>query len=374
MRRFWIATGIALVCAAAQAQPWDRIRGEVAEVGDAGPHRFLVVRSFDVGIAHLVDGDTGAVEGTLSLSLFTPGLAPDPAAERIYAYGSYYTRMVRGERTDVLQVFDARSLAVEAEIEIPPKSAGIGHSGMIGLVDGRFVGVWNITPAMSVSIVDVEQQRFVGELSTPGCAAVYPVGRGFLMPCGDGTLQYLALNADGTEASRVRSRVFFDVQADPVFDYAVPTAAGWLFLSFEGRVFEATVADGAIRVAERFSLFDDPAADRAFRIGGNQPFAYNAATGLLVTLVHEGGGQETVEDPGFEVWAYDARTGERRYRMLLDEPATSVMLTQDAAPLLVTGLLVIGNGSPVTLFVHDAATGRKVREVPELTGSLIQPW
>ncbi|MEE4384267.1 MAG: amine dehydrogenase large subunit, partial [Pseudomonadales bacterium] len=201
MKAFRIAACIALACAAAQAQEWDRIRGEVADVGDPTPHWFWVVRSFDVGIAHLVDGDTGAVEGTLSLSLFTPGLATDPAAERIYAYGSYYTRMVRGERTDVLQVFDARSLAVQTEIEIPPKSAGIGHSGMIGLVDGRFVGVWNITPAMSVSVVDVEQERFVEEISTPGCAAVYPVGRGFLMPCGDGALQYVALNADGTEAS-----------------------------------------------------------------------------------------------------------------------------------------------------------------------------
>jgi methylamine dehydrogenase heavy chain len=184
----------------------------------------------------------------------------------------------------------------------------------------------------------------------------------------------VALNADGTEASRVRSRVFYDVQEDPVFDYAEPTADGWLFLSFEGRVFEATVVGGEVRVVERFSLFDDPAADRAFRIGGNQPFAYNARTGLLVTLMHAGGGQETVEDPGFEVWAWDARTGERRYRMLLDEPATSVMLTRDDAPLLVTGLLIIGNGAPVTVFVHDAASGRKIGEVPELTGSLLQPW
>ncbi|MEE4360857.1 MAG: amine dehydrogenase large subunit, partial [Pseudomonadales bacterium] len=270
----------------AQGQSWDRIRGEVAEVGPAGPHWFLVVRSFDVGIAHLVDGDTGEVEGTLSLSLYTPGLVRDASRNLVHAYGSYYSRLYSGTRTDVVQSFDARTLAVVGEVEIPPKSAGIGHSGMLGLIAGRFLGVWNITPAMSVSIVDVEAGTFVGELSTPGCAGVYPVGSGFLMPCGDGTLQYVALDADGAETSRSRSANFFDVQEDPVFDYAVPTKTGWLFMSFEGKVFEATVGRGGVEVSAPWSIFDDAAeAEHSWRIGGSQPFAYNAETGLLVTLM-----------------------------------------------------------------------------------------
>jgi methylamine dehydrogenase heavy chain len=354
--------------AGASAAEWDSIRGSVADVGEPTAHWFTV-RGRHIG--YLVDGDAGEVKGSMTLSLFSPALRPHLEQGRIYAYGSYYTRTYYGDRTDVVLMFDAKSLAPVGEVEIPPKSAGIGHSGMIGLVDGRFVGVWNITPAMSVSVVDVEQERFVGEISTPGCAAVYPVGRGFLMPCGDGALQYVALNADGTEASRVRSRAFYDVQDDPVFDYAVPTADGWLFVSFEGHVFEATVADGAVVVAEPWSLLTEEDREAGWRIGGDQPFAYNAETGLLVTLMHEGGGQETFEDGGTEVWGFSTRTRRRGYRIAVGdgdgpERASGVQLTEDGVPLL---LIAPDDGD--ALRIHDGRTGRHLRSMPDL-GGLIQ--
>jgi methylamine dehydrogenase heavy chain len=211
----------------------------------------------------------------------------------------------------------------------------------------------------------------VEEISTPGCAAVYPVGRGFLMPCGDGALQFVALNADGTEASRVRSRAFYDVQDDPVFDYAVPTGDGWLFVSFEGHVFEATVADGAVVVAEPWSLLTEEDREAGWRIGGDQPFAYNAETGLLVTLMHEGGGQETFEDGGTEVWGFSTRTRRRGYRIAVGdgdgpERASGVQLTEDGAPLL---LIAPDDGD--ALRIHDGRTGRHLRSMPDL-GGLIQ--
>lgn len=220
-------------------------------------------------------------------------------------------------------MFDSDSMQPVGEVEIPPKSAGIGHSGMIGLVDERFLGVWNITPAMSVSLVDVHQARFLGEISTPGCSGVYPLGRGFLMPCAMGALQYIALAEDGTEAGRSISPPFFDVDADPIYDYAVPTADGWLFVSLDGRVFEATVDGDTVDISEPWSIIEragDDAAD--WRIGGKQPFAYNAEAGVLMTLMHEGGGQETYRDPGSEVWAFNTEQRRRGY------------LTQDEAPLL----------------------------------------
>ena len=85
-----------------------------------------------------------------------------------------------------------------------------------------------MTPAQSVSIVDVRDRRFVAELSTPGCALIMPVeDRGFLMMCGDGTLQLVRLDRNGEESERVRGDVFFSVEEDPVFDKPVRTDAGW---------------------------------------------------------------------------------------------------------------------------------------------------
>jgi methylamine dehydrogenase heavy chain len=347
-----------------QAQQWDSVVGAVAEVGSPTPHWFTV-RSRQTGF--LIDGDSGQVQGTLTLSGFSPALQPHLSKGLIYSYGSFYSRGFYGDRTDVVLMFDAKTAAPVAEVAIPAKSAGIGHSGMIGLIDDRFIGVWNITPAMSVSIVDARARKFVGEISTPGCAAVYPIGRGFLMPCGDGALQYVALRANGTEARRVRGEPFFSVENDPVYDYAVPTADGWLFVSVDGQVFEATLQDGNVIVSEPWSIRSTDEREADWRIGGYQPFAYNAATGLLVTLMHEGGGQETFEDPGTEVWAFNIRTQRRGYRLALDEPAVSVQLTADPEPLL-----MISTEASSKVLIHDARSSRLLRTVDEIGAGLIQ--
>jgi methylamine dehydrogenase heavy chain len=257
-------------------------------------------------------------------------------------------------------------------VVIPPKSAGIGHSGMIGLVDGRFLGVWNITPATSVSIVDVAETRFVGEISTPGCAGVYPVGRGFLMPCGDGALLHVMLAADGTEAGRTRSEEFFDVSEDPVYDYALPGPDGWVFVSFDGRVFEADVDGADVTVEGGWSIFGTDARmaedEDGWRIGGRQPFAVSA-TGLFATLMHEGGGQETFEDPGTAIWVYDLERRRKGFVIELEDDleASSIAFTNDDEPLLV----VIASDEVVQ--IRDGATGRLLRTMGEMGVSLMQP-
>lgn len=361
--------GLCLLALGASAadQQWDTIVGSVSDIGEPSPHWFALLGQ-DIG--YLVDGDAGEVRGTLTLSMFSPALEPHLSVGKIYSYGSYYTRTYYGDRSDYVLTYDLKTATPIQEIEIPPKSAGIGHSGMIGLIDEQYVGVWNITPATSVSIVDPEQGAFVGEISTPGCAGVYPVGRGFLMACGDGALQYVALNADGREASRHRSEPFFGIDEDPVFDYAVPTAEGWMFLSFDGLVFEATWDGDDFQISEPWSIIDETEADgddTGWRISGGQPFAYNPATGILVTLMHQGGGQETFEDPGTEVWAFSVPNRRRGYRLELDQPARGVQLTADAQPLL-----IVSPDEADVLPIHDGTTGRLLRVMKDMRGGLIQ--
>jgi methylamine dehydrogenase heavy chain len=345
---------------------WDSVVGAVAEVGEPGPHWFTV-RGRHIG--YLIDGDSGEVQGSMTLSLFSPALRSQISKGRIYSYGSFYTRTYYGERTDVVLTFDAKTMAPIAEVEIPAKSAGIGHSGMIGLIDDRFIGVWNITPSMSVSIVDTRDNTFVGEIFTPGCAAVYPVGRGFLMPCGDGTLQYIALKGDGSEASRIRSGAFFEIDEDPVFDYAVPTASGWMFMSMDGLVFEAELDGDEIVVSEPWSILAGEEEGSEWRIGGRQPFAFNAEHNLLFTLMHESGGQETFEDPGTEIWAFSTETRNRGYRLALpeEELGSGVQVTPDAKPIL-----IVAPDESNTLRIYDARTGHLLEEMAEMGGGLIQ--
>jgi len=351
----WVVAGVA------HAAEWDSIRGLESMLGEPDDH-WVTVRSRHN--AYVIDGDEGKVMGSMTLSMFSPAVRSHLDAGLVYSYGSFYTRLYYGERTDVVLFYDATTLKPVDEVIIPPKSAGIGHSGMIGLVNDRFIGVWNITPAMSVSIVDTQARTFVDEISTPGCAAVYPVAEGFLMPCGDGALQYIELGADGNEVARTRSEVFFSVEDDPVFDYAQRSADGWVFVSLEGDVFHATVDGGAIAVEKLFSIFGED--DDGWRIGGGQPFAFNAETGLLLTLMHEGGGQETFEDAGTEIWAFSVATGLRGFRLELGAESRRVQVTPDAAPLM----FVDADGG---LAIHDARTGAHLRTIDEMGGGLIQP-
>lgn len=358
-------------------QQWDGVIGETMEIGETGPHWFSVRGRH---AAYLVDGDTGDVAGQLTTSMFTPAIRPDMKNDVIYAYGSFYSRTYYGDRTDLVLAFDVTTASpiAEREVEIPAKAAGIGHSGMIGLINDKFIGVWNITPAMSVSIVDVEDDEFVEEIATPGCAAVYPIAEGFFMPCADGTVQYIELDGQGAEVSRVRSEPFFEVLEDPVYDYAVPTNEGWLFMSLEGQVYEAFLDGSDVVISEPWFInppdSDNPdrngiviEADDDWRIGGRQPFAYSDDIGVLVTVMHKGGGQETFEDDGTEIWAFTDATHRRGYRLAMEEGVTidCVQLTQDEDPLLIVS-------TSEGIEIREPMSGNLIRTVDTINGGLIQ--
>lgn len=378
LRGLALAAGFTLACAAspfALAQEWDTILGDVMEMPEPDAH-WVSVRGRH--IAYMLDADAGEVMGTLTLSMFTPAILPDLDRGLIYTYGSFYSRTYYGDRLDLVQVYDLKTATVIDEIEIPAKAAGIGHSGMINLINDRFVGVWNITPGSSISIVDIVDREFIGEISTPGCAALYPTAEGFITPCADGTWQYIALDDDGMEASRTNSASFFEIAVDPVYDYAVPSDNGWLFLSMDGLVFDVTVEDGEVVVAEPWSINPAdtdtriangliPEKDDSWRIGGRQPFAYSADKQLLVTIMHEGGGQETFEDAGEEIWGFSTKTKRRGFRLEMDEgiKAASVQITTDADPLL-----IVAPDEGDTLQIRGATTGHLLREVEQLSGSI----
>jgi methylamine dehydrogenase heavy chain len=310
----------------------------VATLGSPQPGWFFAKPV--MGPAGLYDADSGRMLGLLSLSEWTPAVQPHPARGEIYAAESYYSRRIRGERTDVLTIYDTATLAPVHEIVLPDKIASLAFRQYIGLLDdGRHLAVFNMTPAQSVSIVDVQERRFVGEISTPGCALTLPVpGRALLMLCGDGTLQLLRLGRNGSERGRIRSAAFFDVEDDPVFDRPVPTATGWLLPTFAGRVFEVSVDGDDIRVGEPWWLTDESAREAGWRPGGVQILAYHPPRDLLAVLMHVGG-VDTHEDPGTQVWLIDRAARRRIATVELEGPVNSLHLTAGDRPLLVAARL-----------------------------------
>src|SRR5882762_5742753 len=101
---------------------------------------------------NIIDGSTRKMQGQLSggyLSNFV--LAPDH--REMYMVDTYYVRGWRGTRTDVVSIFDAKTLNFVAEVEIPPKRILIvpKRDSSTITADGHFILVANMTPATSVS-------------------------------------------------------------------------------------------------------------------------------------------------------------------------------------------------------------------------------
>ena len=286
--------------------------------------------------AYIYDGITGEMQGLLSLSPHTPAVQANPARKEFYAAESYYSRGVHGDRTDLLTIYDYENLSPIAEVEIPQKITILPLRTYIQLMgDGRHVGIFNMTPAASVTIVDVVDRSLIGEISTPGCALIMAVGNNdFLMIYGDGTLQLVQLDDDGNESNRVRSREFFSVDDDPVFDRPVPFNGGWLLVSHLGQVFHVTVDGDDIDISSPWSMITEEDAEESWRPGGGQPKSVHEGTGLMYILMHQGE-EYTHHEAGTEVWVVNLLTQRRIGRLELATQARHIMVTQEAEPKLV---------------------------------------
>ncbi|HEX2483834.1 MAG TPA: amine dehydrogenase large subunit [Myxococcota bacterium] len=359
-----------------------------------GPHWFWLTDLLLHRTA-LFDADTGDLLGTLSAGTAGLGFVIAPLFSHdhreIYLAETYYARGVRGERTDVVNVYDGQTLAPLHEIAIPPKRAEYypGNAANALSDDGRFVAVFNSTPATSLSIVDVRERRFVAEVGAPGCGLVFGAGaRRFLMLCGDGAALVVTVDAAGRGASAERTAPFFDPNADPLTEKAVRRGDEWLFVSFEGMVHPLDVSGPALRPGEPWPLFDEGDRSASWRIGGGQHLAVHAASGRLYALVHQGE-KDTHKEPGREAWVYDLATRQRVQRIALGNPFAGlvrqqagverggaaswlldrllphpgvgqIFVTQDESPVLVA----VGEG-PGSVLVHDARSGALLREIGE---------
>ena len=352
-----------LLCALLATSAYARIEPETIGQETLGTPQptWLMVHDFG-GAAYVFDAATGDMHGLLSLSVYTPAVATNLGDKEIYAAESFFSRGVHGSRSDVLTIYDLETLSPKAEVEIPQKIAALPYRQYIALLDdNRHVGVFNLTPAFSVSVVDVASQEFVGEISTPGCALVMQTpGRGFLQMCGDGTLQLIRLNGDGGENARVRSDAFFSVDDDPVFDKPVPTADGWLLISYGGKVFDVTVDGDAISISDPWSVVSDDDRAEKWGPGGGQLIAYHEGLDLMYVLMNQVG-EFAHDSAGSEVWVFDRGAQRRIGRITLEHAGTQLWISQTDEPLLaVTGedqKLHIFDGIKLTLTRSIAEAG-----------------
>ena len=317
------------------------------------------------GTAHLVDGDSGRYLGTLSTGYSYSHLVLSPDGRWIYSPETYFSRGTRGKRTDVVTIYDARTLDPAGEIRIPPKRASdMPVMGDVALTDdARYLLIYDFNPAQSITVVDMKTRRFLREIPIPGCAFAYPSGpRSFFSVCGDGSVVLIDLARDG-HVVRHHTDQILPMRADPVTEKPVRVGDVWYFVTFDGRIVPLEVKGDRAVVEPSWSL--TTAAERAqgWRPGGLQQLAVSVRLHRLYAIMHQGD-LATHKDPGKTVWVYDLATHRKVQGIPVKRLASSIQVTTDAAPLLFT---VFIDGPD--LDVYDAVSGHWLRTVKDVAAT-----
>ena len=316
------------------------------------------------GRASLIDGDTGRFLGMLNTGYSFTQLSLPKHYHEIYSAETYYTRYTRGIRNDVVSIYSPTTLAPIAEIDIPDKRGSTiptPHNAVL-TDDDRFLLVFNLTPATSVSVIDLDKRAFVGEIEIPGCSLIYPSGnRRFFSLCGDGSLLDIVIDDSGEVVTAARATKFFDPETDPISEKGVRLNNTWYFVSFEGYLHEIDFSAQTPNFAAPWSLLSNDERQQSWRVGGTKHLTLHKKRGLLYSIVHQGGGQETRKDPGEAIWIYDLASRQRTGTIVPRHPTGLVEISQDDEPLLFTADVARN-----AIDVYDAASGNFLRSIENI--------
>jgi methylamine dehydrogenase heavy chain len=287
------------------------------------------------GRAFLFD-DSGKMLGQLDTGHWFNSLLPAPSRKELFSVETYFSRGTRGTRSDMVTVYDPLTLMPKREIPIPAKRINaLGNTGLSVLSDDeRFLLVLNFTPAQSISIVDLDADRFVSEVETPGCASIYPAGnRDFYAICGDGGFLHLRLGEQGQVLLKQRSKPIFDPLKDLLSTEASRIGDTWYFVTRQSQVYAIQMGPEQLRVSQQWSLLSADEREDDWRMSGIQHTAVHATSGRLFVLMHQGG-PDTFQEPGTDVWVFDVQTGEKIQSIELAEQSIAIGVSAGAQPRL----------------------------------------
>lgn len=334
-----VTMAVALVPAVRAELPVEQLTTE--KLPPIDPYRIYLS---DPAMGHLVDGRTHVVDGLHMryLGMLGTGFAAATALSRdrqtIFVATTYHSRLQRGTRTDVVEVYRADDLTFQYEIEIPPKRVeSLAMRALLATsADGRFLLVQNATPATSVTVVDLQARRAVAEVPAPGCYGVIPwpsQPRRFSSVCGDGTFATFDLDDKGALASSSVTEPFFNADKDPVFMHYELVGDRVTFVSYHGNVYSLELTGARPTAAKPWSMLDAAARKLGWRPGGYQLFAIEPRSERLYVGMHDKGAEGTQKNPAKEIWVFDLK-GQTRIARMPGQMAVSMNIARTATPRL----------------------------------------
>lgn len=285
----------------------------------SAPERVYVA---DVLISNIADGRlrvfdarAGKLLGMINTG-FAGNFALSAKSDEIYVATTYLSRGGRGDRVDILEVWDANSLAFKYEVLLPPKRAQtLNYRGLVAPSgNGRFVMVQNATPATSITVVDLAEKKVATEIQTPGCWGAMPSSTHptrFSMLCGDGKVATVTLDDKGQVADRQLSDKLFDADQDAWFHTAERIGDRWFFISFKGVLTELDLSGAVARQVSAKNIVSALDAKKNWRPGGYQAFAVHPGGQYAVVAMHDGGREGSHKLPAKQLWTVALDSGKK---------------------------------------------------------------
>ena len=171
---------VSLCASAALAELQPEPTGTIETLPETWPAHWIIAH--DAAFFHMSDGklivlDADSDDATQRFkgfmnAAFIGVFVQARTRPEIYLAETFRSRGTRGERTDVLTIYDKRTLGPVGEVVLPPKrSSNMPTDYNVALVDDEKLAlIYSFTPARSVSVVDVVAREFLAEIPIPGCA------------------------------------------------------------------------------------------------------------------------------------------------------------------------------------------------------------
>ncbi len=298
----------------------------------------------------------------------------------LYVAETFYERGHRGKRTDVLTIYDKATLNAVGEVVLPggKRAQTLTERGAFQLsADERFAYVYNFTPASSVTVVDLEKRRVVGDVDIPGCTHAFALkAGGFASLCGNGAVVSTKLDRNGKKVGQTMSAPFNDIDNEPMFTRPAVIDGVAYFPTYHGKIqeidlngAEAVVGDAwpveasAAEEPKKKSWRDKiPGFGKKDRVAHKWlPSGWQLATsddaGRLYLLMRQTESIDDHDTGGNQVWVIDPKTRKVLNKIDLRSDGMLIEVTAGDDPYLVSLNL------DMSLDVLKADTGEFVRRI-----------
>jgi methylamine dehydrogenase heavy chain len=254
----------------------------------------------------------------------------------LYVTETVYARGTRGERTDLLTIYEKVHLTPVAEVVLPggkralmvPRKASMQLTG-----DEKFLLVFNFTPAASITVVDTDRRQVTAEIPVPGCSLNYSSGqRGVFSLCANGTMVGFTLTDDGRAIEEYVSAPFNDLDDDVLAVHPATIDGTTYLVSFDGNIQPIDTSNNKAEVLPAWALLAPEQAAVPWQPADGQAIASDSAGRLFVLMNRNEAKQH--DKASSEVWVFDTKQHKRLARFALREVGSAIEVTQGQHPRL----------------------------------------